>query len=233
MGLKYIVVAVVAIAITAFALQNNTPTAVRFLFWNLPGVPLATIILVSVTLGVVLVGVPLLIGRWRLRLRLRSLEARVRLRRLERGRRARGLGAGARVLLEVVAAAGAPNRGDRLHRPGRMHGGGVRDPSSARARERRRRASALPPGRRRLDAPLRLRARDDHADAGRSAGRRGGVARAPAALTRGADLMLGLVVSPRWRRKRRGSAGARGGAGRWLISGAISSGPPSATRRTR
>src|SRR5438552_2682390 len=77
MGLKYIVVAVVAIAITAFALQNNTPTAVRFLFWNLPGVPLATIILVSVTLGVVLVGVPLLIGRWRLRLRLRSLEARV------------------------------------------------------------------------------------------------------------------------------------------------------------
>jgi len=32
---------------------------------------------VSVTLGVVLVGVPLLIGRWRLRLRLRSLEARV------------------------------------------------------------------------------------------------------------------------------------------------------------
>ena len=77
MGLKYIVVAVVAIAITAFALQNNTPTAVRFLFWNLPGVPLATIILVSVTLGVVLVGVPLLTGRWRLRLRLRSLEARV------------------------------------------------------------------------------------------------------------------------------------------------------------
>src|SRR5438309_5488258 len=76
MGLKYIVVAIVAIAITAFALQNNTPTAVRFLFWNLPGVPLATIILVSVTLGVVLVGVPLLIGRWRLRLRLRSLEAR-------------------------------------------------------------------------------------------------------------------------------------------------------------
>src|SRR2546428_10377576 len=55
MGLKYIVVAIVAIAITAFALQNNTPTAVRFLFWNLPGVPLATIILVSVTLGVVLV----------------------------------------------------------------------------------------------------------------------------------------------------------------------------------
>src|SRR5436189_132627 len=222
MGLKYIVVAIVAIAITAFALQNNTPTAVRFLFWNLPGVPLATIILVSVTLGVVLVGVPLLIGRWRLRLRLRSLEARVgttetrdgerALRpRLERGRRALALGAGARVLLEVVAAAGAPNRGDRLHRPGRMHGGGVRDPTSARARERRRRASARPRGRRWVDAPLRLRAGDDHADAGRSAGRRIGVARAPAALTRGADLMRGLVVSPRWRRKRRGSARARGG----------------------
>ena len=76
MGLKYVVVVVAAVAITAFALQNNTPTSVRFLVWDLPGVPLATIILVSVTLGVVLVGVPLLIGRWRLRSRLRSLEAR-------------------------------------------------------------------------------------------------------------------------------------------------------------
>src|SRR5439155_1042215 len=125
-------------------------------------------------------------------------------------RRALALGAGARVLLEVVAAAGAPDRGDRLHRPGRMHGGGVRDPSSARARERRRRASARPRGRRWVDAPLRLRAGDDHADAGRSAGRRIGVARAPAALTRGADLVRGFVVSPRWRRKRPGAPGATG-----------------------
>src|SRR5439155_1755433 len=105
MGLKYIVVAVVAIAITAFALQNNTPTAVRFLFWNLPGVPLATIILVSVTLGVVLVGVPLLIGRWRLRLRLRSLEARVGTTETRDGERDRASGAdGARWVSAPVPA---------------------------------------------------------------------------------------------------------------------------------
>lgn len=77
MGLKYIIVFVVAIAITAFALQNNSPTSVRFLIWHLAGVPLATIILVSVALGVALVGVPLLIERWRLRSRVRALEARL------------------------------------------------------------------------------------------------------------------------------------------------------------
>jgi uncharacterized integral membrane protein len=75
--LKYIVVAVVAAAITTFALQNNAPTAVRFLFWQVDAVPLATIMLVSVALGVVLVGVPLLVERWRLRSRLRALESRL------------------------------------------------------------------------------------------------------------------------------------------------------------
>ena len=77
MGLKHIVVFVVAIAITVFALQNNAPTSVRFLVWHLAGVPLATIILISVALGVVLVGMPLMIERWRLRARVRALEARL------------------------------------------------------------------------------------------------------------------------------------------------------------
>jgi putative membrane protein len=76
MALKYVFVAVIAVAITLFALQNNAPTSVRFLVWHLD-IPLATIILVSVALGVVLVGVPLLIERWRLRSRLRSLESRL------------------------------------------------------------------------------------------------------------------------------------------------------------
>src|SRR2546421_17103 len=75
MAFKYIVVAVIAAAITLFALQNSAPTALRFLIWQLDAVPLATIMLVSVALGVVLVGVPLLVGRWRLRSRLRALEA--------------------------------------------------------------------------------------------------------------------------------------------------------------
>ena len=77
MVFKYIVVATIAASITLFALQNNAPTSVRFLFWQLDAVPLATIMLVSVGLGVVLVGVPLLVERWRLRARLHSLESRL------------------------------------------------------------------------------------------------------------------------------------------------------------
>ena len=77
MALKYIAVAVVAVSITLFALQNNAPTSVRFAVWQLDAVPLATIILVSVALGLVLGGVPLLVERWRLRSRLRALESRL------------------------------------------------------------------------------------------------------------------------------------------------------------
>jgi len=77
MGLKYVFVAVLASAITLFALQNSDQTKIRFLVWSLEGVPLATVILVSVAAGVVLVGLPLWVDRWRLRMRLRSLEARL------------------------------------------------------------------------------------------------------------------------------------------------------------
>ena len=77
MGFRYVFVAIVASAITVFALQNNTPTSVRFLVWKLEAFALAAVILVSVALGVVLVGVPLLFERWRLRSRVRSLETRL------------------------------------------------------------------------------------------------------------------------------------------------------------
>jgi uncharacterized integral membrane protein len=73
MALKYIAVAVVAVSITLFALQNNAPSSIRFAVWQVEAVPLATIILVSVALGVVLAGVPLLVERSRLR----SLESRL------------------------------------------------------------------------------------------------------------------------------------------------------------
>ena len=77
MGLKYVFVAVFASAITLFALQNSEQTRLRFLFWALEGIPLATVILVSAAAGIVLVGLPLWIDRWRLRARARSLEARL------------------------------------------------------------------------------------------------------------------------------------------------------------
>jgi uncharacterized integral membrane protein len=74
MGLRYIFVAALASAVTLFALQNSTPTTVRFLFWSVEAAPLATIILLSVAAGIALVGVPLVVERWRLRARLRALE---------------------------------------------------------------------------------------------------------------------------------------------------------------
>jgi uncharacterized integral membrane protein len=68
---RYLIVAVIASAITVFALQNTTPISVQFHIWSLPETALATVIVVSVVAGIVLVGLPLGIGRWRLRARAR------------------------------------------------------------------------------------------------------------------------------------------------------------------
>lgn len=77
MGLGYIVVAVLAASVAVFALQNLDPATVRFLFWRVEAVPLATLILASFGAGLLLAGVPLAIrlGVWRSRARAR--EARV------------------------------------------------------------------------------------------------------------------------------------------------------------
>jgi uncharacterized integral membrane protein len=75
--MRYALIAILASAITVFALQNNAPVSVQFLAWNRDGIPLATVILASVVAGALLVGVPLWIGRWRLRSRARALETRV------------------------------------------------------------------------------------------------------------------------------------------------------------
>jgi uncharacterized integral membrane protein len=77
MGLGYIVVAVLAASVAVFALQNTDPATVRFMFWRLEAVPLATLILASFGAGLLIVGVPLAIrlGIWRSRAR--SLETRV------------------------------------------------------------------------------------------------------------------------------------------------------------
>jgi uncharacterized integral membrane protein len=73
---RYVVVAVVASAITVFALQNNEPVAVRLIAWSL-ALPLASVILISVAAGIVIVGLPLWFDRWRLRARARTLEGRL------------------------------------------------------------------------------------------------------------------------------------------------------------
>ena len=77
MTLRYVLVAVVAVALTVFALQNGAPTRVRFAVWEVDGVSLASVILLSAAIGVVLVGPALWIERWRLRRRVRDLEGRL------------------------------------------------------------------------------------------------------------------------------------------------------------
>jgi uncharacterized integral membrane protein len=79
MTFGYLVVALIATAVTVFAIQNSAPTAVEFLVWKREGMPVSALILVSFGAGLVLAGVPLAIQRWRLRARVRALETRVRM----------------------------------------------------------------------------------------------------------------------------------------------------------
>jgi uncharacterized integral membrane protein len=73
----YLIVAIVAASVAVFALQNAEPTKIRFLFWVIDGVPVAALVLLSLAAGLVVAGVPLWLGRWRLRARARTLETRL------------------------------------------------------------------------------------------------------------------------------------------------------------
>ena len=77
MAFRYLVVAVLAMLVTTFALQNTEPVNVRFLVWSRDTVPLAGVVLASVAVGLLIAGVPLLVTRLRHRSRVRSLEARL------------------------------------------------------------------------------------------------------------------------------------------------------------
>src|SRR5262245_8533955 len=79
MTVGYVIVALLAAAVTIFAIQNSAPTAVAFLLWRREGMPISALILISLGAGLVLAGVPLAIQRWRLRGRVRTLEARVKM----------------------------------------------------------------------------------------------------------------------------------------------------------
>jgi uncharacterized integral membrane protein len=71
----YLVVAVVAVAVAIFAMQNTMPVTVSFLAWRFEEVPLAAVVLVSLAAGIVLIGVPLWFKVWRLRNRLHAVTA--------------------------------------------------------------------------------------------------------------------------------------------------------------
>lgn len=71
----YIIVAVVAVAVAIFAMQNTTPVTVRFIVWQIEDVPVAAVVLASLGAGIVIVGIPLWFRVWRLRSRLRTQAA--------------------------------------------------------------------------------------------------------------------------------------------------------------
>lgn len=71
----FVVVAVLAVAVAIFAMQNTTAVTVRFLVWSVEQVPLAALVLISLGAGLVMAGVPLSFRLWRVRSRLRSAEA--------------------------------------------------------------------------------------------------------------------------------------------------------------
>jgi uncharacterized integral membrane protein len=74
----FLVVAILAVAVAVFTLQNSEPVTVTLLVWRLERVPLAAVALFALGLGVVIVGVPLWLQRWRLRSRVRTLESQAR-----------------------------------------------------------------------------------------------------------------------------------------------------------
>lgn len=77
MALGYLLVAIVASAVAVFALQNSTPTSVRFLGWTLDGLPVAAVALGSLAAGLIVAGVPLWLRSWRWRSRAGAAATRV------------------------------------------------------------------------------------------------------------------------------------------------------------
>lgn len=77
MPLVYVIIVVSALAVALFALQNATPVSVNFLVWRTKDAPLAAVILISASAGVVVAGLIGFIQRWRLRSRIRQLESRL------------------------------------------------------------------------------------------------------------------------------------------------------------
>lgn len=71
----YLLVAVVAVAVAIFAMQNTTTVEVEFIAWKIQEVPVAAVVLASLAAGIVIAGIPLWFKIWRLKSRLRTQTA--------------------------------------------------------------------------------------------------------------------------------------------------------------
>lgn len=78
MTFGYLVVALLAVAVTIFAVVNSAQVTVNLVFWQYE-MPLSALVLLSLAAGIMVAGVPLVLQRWRLRARTRTLETRVRM----------------------------------------------------------------------------------------------------------------------------------------------------------
>jgi len=78
MTFGYLVVALLAVAVTIFAILNSAPITVNLVLRQYE-IPLSALVLLSLAAGIVVAGVPLGIQRWRLRARTRTLQTRVKM----------------------------------------------------------------------------------------------------------------------------------------------------------
>jgi uncharacterized integral membrane protein len=78
MTFGYLVVALLAVAVTVFAFAHSDSLTVHPIFRKYE-LPLSALVLLSLAAGIVVTGIPLSLQRWRLRARTRTLEARVRM----------------------------------------------------------------------------------------------------------------------------------------------------------
>jgi uncharacterized integral membrane protein len=76
-ALKYLVVVVGVAVVTLFVLQNTAATSLRFLTWTLGGVPVGSIVLAALVVGMILVGAPLSMQCSKLRAETYVLRARL------------------------------------------------------------------------------------------------------------------------------------------------------------
>lgn len=74
----YVIVAIVAVAVAVFAMQNTVPVDVEFVIWRIDQVPVAAVVLASLGAGLVIAGIPLWFQLWRARRRARLAEAEAR-----------------------------------------------------------------------------------------------------------------------------------------------------------
>jgi uncharacterized integral membrane protein len=73
--MSYLLVAVVAVAVAVFAMQNPAPVSVRFIVWRVEQAPLSAVVFIALAAGMAMVGLPLGFRLWRTRGRLRTRDA--------------------------------------------------------------------------------------------------------------------------------------------------------------